>query len=120
MPSPEYRTSNPSTASTSSKRRDGSQRKGLRPIIVFFGVVALSILAAGAAFVWGPPYLALNALAALLIIWVLRINDRAGFIRSKEMRRAFQPRRHFNTAEVVLLIGLLMALIAESAFILIR
>ena len=54
--------------------------------------------------------------AILLQIAILRINDGRGFIRSREMRRAYEARRHFSILEVIILFLLIMAYMLAMAY----
>jgi hypothetical protein len=58
----------------------------------------------------------MTASAILLQIIILRINDGRGFIRSREMRRAYEARRHFSILEVIILFLLIMADMLAMAY----
>ena len=99
------------------KNRHRKHRRGLPAQVVFGLLVPLGLVSAGAVFVGGKPMAALAALACLLIAWALYVNDRKGFVRSKQMRRAHEPRRHFLPLEVILLFLLILLNVVAVAYV---
>jgi len=73
----------------------------------------------GGLFVFGKYFIPGTMLICGGILWVLYINDHRGFVRSKQMRRAHEPRRHFNAFEVLVLFGMVAANLLLMAYILI-
>jgi len=76
--------------------------------VVFYLAAIPSLAAAGYVYLKGVDSIAYAVGACILIIWVLIINDRGGFRRSRHMPRAGEPRRKFNELEIVGLGILLM------------
>ena len=58
----------------------------------------------------------LTGASIVLLIAMLLINDRRGFIRSREMRRAYEARRHFSIIETLALFLLVMAAMLSGAY----
>lgn len=100
-------------------KRRRRKRRGVPAPFVFYGVAALALVAAGAVYVLGGWLVALSALACGLIVYVLRVNDGRGFLKSKNMRRAYAPRAHFSRLEVIILCALLALNLFVSAFALV-
>lgn len=96
----------------SSQRKRHRRRKrrfrGIPAPVVFFFLVALALGTAGAIYVFRGWYTTAGLASGLAIVIALWVNDHRGFIRNSQMRRAYEARRHFNTVEIVLLIGLIM------------
>ena len=69
---------------------------------------------------WGPWFLFLVAASLLFNVWALIVSERRGFVRSNQIRRAFEPNRHFNAAQVFIVSALIMIQLAGAAFILLR
>lgn len=108
------------TPPSSSTRRRRKKRKaaGISPQVLFAVLAALAVAAMGAAYLLPPPFLAVSAVSCVLIGWALYVNDHAGFSRSKELRRAGEPRRHFNLFEVFVLMGLIFAEVFVAVYVL--
>ena len=99
------------------KRKRKSKKKIGLPAPVVFWLVA-PVGAAGivmpvideVGWVW------LTGCAIIVQIIILRLNDGRGFIRSREMRRAYEARRHFSILEVIVLFLLIMADMLAMAY----
>lgn len=102
------------------RRPRGGKRRGIAAPVVFYGVGAICSLGLGAFYMLGKDFFAIPVLTSTLILYVLYVNDRRGFIRSRQMRRAYQARGHFHVIEVLVLLGLLCATVLVTAFVLIR
>lgn len=64
---------------------------------------------------------ALIILAAMgFVAWTLRRSETKGFIRSGQMRRAFEPERHYSGVQTAILFGLLMVQALIAAFVFVR
>ena len=87
--------------------------------VVFYAVAALGLGAAGATYVLGGWAVAFSAVACGLIIAALYRNDGKGFLKSKNMRRAYAPRPHFTGLEVIVLCALLALNLFVAAFALV-
>ncbi|MBT6582605.1 MAG: hypothetical protein HOO17_12355 [Bacteroidetes Order II. Incertae sedis bacterium] len=81
---------------TKSKNRRSSKKRGLPAIVVFWLVAPFGVAGIGLPVVFGVDWVWLTGFAIILQISMLLINDRKGFIRSREMRRAYEARRHFS------------------------
>ena len=79
------------------------------------GVVGLAI-----ALVAGPVGVAGTVAAMAFTVWLLRRSETHGFVRSGQMRRAFEPERHFNGIQTMVLFGMLMVMTLVAAFALVR
>lgn len=99
------------------KRHDMSDRKTGLPAVVVFWLVA-PVGAAGAVL---PLSLNLGwawmTLSAIFVqVAILMTNDRRGFIKSREIRRAYEARRHFSMFETIILFLLVMTDILVLAY----
>lgn len=65
------------------------------------------------------PYVVLAASMAFKV-WAIRRSEREGFVKSREMRRAFEPARHFNGAQVFTLVVLIILEIGVATFLLVQ
>ncbi len=99
------------------KNRHRKHRRGLPAQVVSALLIPLGLASAGAVFVLGKPLAVLAAVSCLLIGWALYVNDRKGFVRSKQMRRAHEPRRHFLPLEVILLFILILLNVVAVAYV---
>lgn len=101
------------------KRRHRSRKRGLPAQVVFYLISLLSLGSIGLMFLPEPYWFAAGGVACLLIVWVLFINDHSGFVLSKQMRRAHEPRRHFSMAEQAILLALLVLNVVVACYLLI-
>ena len=101
------------------RRRRKHRWRGIPAPWVFYSLVLLGLASVGLVFVRGLPYMPLAVGFCLLTCVALVINDRKGFIRRRQMRRAFEARRNFNNLEVLVLVGLVMgnAYVTALAFL---
>lgn len=104
------------TKVTKSKKRRSEKKIGLPAIVVFWIVAPFGVAGIGLPVVWSVQWVWLTAFAIVLQIWMLLINDRKGFIRSREMRRAYEARRHFSILETIVLFLLIMADMLAAAY----
>ena len=97
------------------QRRSGKKR-GLPAIVVFWLVAPFGVAGVGLPVAMDVQWVWLTGFAIVLQIWMLLINDRTGFIRSREMRRAYEARRHFSILETIVLFLLIMADMLAAAY----
>ena len=57
--------------------------------------------------------------SVLFSVWSIWQSEQRGFVQSRQMRRAFEPARHFNGAQVLSLVVLMMAQIGLASYFLI-
>ena len=57
--------------------------------------------------------------SVLFSLWSIWHSEERGFVQSRQMRRAFEPARHFNGAQVLSLVVLIMAQIGLASYFLI-
>ena len=98
------------------KKRRSDKKVGLPAIVVFWLVAPFGVAGVGLPVVLDVQWVWLTAFAVALQIWMLLINDRKGFIRSREMRRAYEARRHFSILETIVLFLLIMADLLAAAY----
>ena len=101
---------------SSSKKRRSDKKRGLPAIVVFWLVAPFGVAGVALPVVIDVQWVWLTAAAVILQIWMLLINDRKGFIRSREMRRAHEARRHFSILETIVLFLLIMADMLAAAY----
>lgn len=107
------------------QRRSGSSRRHRRrrwwrrfsALVVFLALLPVGLFGMAAMVVYGKPMAVVSLAACGLIGWALYVNDQKGFHRSKEMRRAYDPRSHFNALEVVILLGLILMNVLVMAYV---
>jgi hypothetical protein len=104
-------------ARSGKKRKRRSDRKiGLPAPVVFWLVAPVGAAGIVMPVIQDVGWVWMTASAILLQIIILRINDGRGFIRSREMRRAYEARRHFSILEVIILFLLIMADMLAMAY----
>ena len=104
-------------ARASTKRNKRRDRKiGLPAIVVFWLVAPLGVAGAALPVVLNYGWVYLTFSAILVQIGILMLNDRRGFIRSREMRRAYESRRHFSILETIILFLLIMGDMLVAAY----
>ena len=103
-------------SSSSGKKRRSDKPRGLPAIVVFWLVAPFGVAGIGLPVVLDVQWVWLTAFAIVLQIWMLLINDRKVFIRSREMRRAYEARRHFSILETIILFLLIMADMLAAAY----
>ena len=85
--------------------------------IVFYAAVLAALLGIGLSFVLGETAgfgLLLGSVAFSL--WAVWKTEHGGFVRTHQMRRAFEPERHFNGVQVILVLLLVMAQIGVGLY----
>ncbi len=86
----------------------------------FLTSLTLGLASIAVAWVTGPVGLIAIAAAMAFIGWTLRRSETRGFVRSGQMRRAFEPERHFSGVQTAALFGMLMLQAVVGAFVLVR
>ena len=87
--------------------------------LVFGAAVVLSVLTIGLLMLLEEPLIPTVIASAAFNCWALVTNDRKGFSRSKEMRRAYEPERHFTSGQILFMIGLLMLQVGAVTYVLV-
>lgn len=104
-------------ARSNKKRKRRSEKKyGLPAPVVFFLVAPIGVAGVVMPVIESVEWVWLTGFAIILQIVILRVNDGRGFIRSREMRRAYEARRHFSILEVITLFLLIMADMLAMAY----
>lgn len=104
-------------ARSGKKRKRRSNKKiGLPAPVVFWLVAPVGAAGIVMPVIEDVNWVWLTGSAILLQIIILRINDGRGFIRTREMRRAYEARRHFSILEVIVLFLLIMADMLAMAY----
>ncbi len=98
------------------KKRRSQKKRGLPAWVVFWLVAPIGAAGVVTPVILDVQWVALTGAAILLQIGMLLINDRKGFIRSREMRRAYEARRHFSILETIVLFLLIMADMLSAAY----
>lgn len=89
-------------------------------LLYFVIALGLALLTTALPFVFGPALLVLTLGSFLFTIWALRRSDGRGFVKSTQIRRAFEPARHFNGAQMFVLFVTLIVQAGAAAFVLLR
>lgn len=86
--------------------------------VVFVICTAASLASVGLA-LWINGWAWLLLLGAIALnLWALITSERRGFVRSNQLRRAFEPSRHFNAAQSFTIIVLIMLQVGAGAYVL--
>jgi hypothetical protein len=83
------------------KRRRG---RGIPAPVIFFFLFGVGLASAAGVYVLKDPFLPVPFVVSIFTAYALYVNDHSGFIRKKQMRRAYEARRTFVNVEVVLLL----------------
>lgn len=91
-----------------------------RNVTLFYFVLAISLalLSIALPVLFGAPLLVLTLASFLFTIWTLRRSDGRGFVKSTQIRRAFEPARHFNGGQVFVLFTTLILQAGVAAYVL--
>lgn len=98
------------------RKHRGDRKVGLPAPVVFWLVAPVGAAGIVMPVIEDVNWVWMTAFAIVLQIMILRINDSRGFIRSREMRRAYEARRHFSILEVIILFLLVMADMLAMAY----
>lgn len=105
-----------SARKTPSRKRRADKKRGLPAWVVFWLTAPIGVAGIIMPMIESVEWVALTGFAIVLQIVMLRINDGRGFIRSREMRRAYEARRHFSILETIVLFLLIMADMLAAAY----
>jgi len=63
-------------------------------------------------------YIYLIGLSLIMNVWSIIQSERNGFVKAKEMRRAFEPPRHFSGFQILIVVLLILAEIGVGVVVL--
>lgn len=98
------------------RKRKSNKKIGLPAPVVFWLVAPIGAAGVVMPVIDEVGWVWLTGCAIIVQIIILRLNDGRGFIRSREMRRAYEARRHFSILEVIVLFLLIMADMLAMAY----
>ena len=98
------------------RKRKSNKKIGLPAPVVFWLVAPVGAAGIVMPVIDEVGWVWLTDSAIIVQIIILRLNDGRGFIRSREMRRAYEARRHFSILEVIVLFLLIMADMLAMAY----
>lgn len=86
-------------------------------------VFALALMLSGASLVldpvFNPVFPVFTAVSLFFNLWSLYRSDRGGFVKAKEMRRAYEPRRQFSGLQTFVLLLLVMSQVGTGTYVLV-
>lgn len=89
-------------------------------LIVFCTALAGAVLSLSLPFLAGEiAGIVVTACSVAYSIWAIWTSEHGGFVRTRQMRRAFEPQRHFNGVQVLLLLLLIMIQLGLTSYLLI-
>jgi hypothetical protein len=88
-------------------------------MVIFVACLVLSLASLGILVAAGVPGLIAVVISVALNVGAIIISERRGFVRTTQLRRAFEPARNFNSAQVGLIVLVVMAQITAGLFVLI-
>ncbi len=86
---------------------------------IFTATFLLAVISLALPFVLGAWGVVGVIVSMAFSIWAIHKSDTSGFIRTSQIRRAFESARHFNIGQVILLFGLLLVQVLISAYALV-
>lgn len=87
--------------------------------VVFWGSLALSLVSLGLTVLLGDDVIVLLTVSTAANLAVLYRNEQGGFVRSRELRRAYEPARHLNAAQLITIFFAVVAQCMLGAYVLI-
>jgi len=87
-----------------------------KTLIIFTTVTILSIASVALTLAFGTPWFPLIIFSVLAGAFSIYKSEKEGFVRSKEIRRSYEPPRHYNSAQVLTVVVLIMAQIGVFAY----
>lgn len=88
--------------------------------VVFWSAMLLSCASLGLVVVLNEPYVWLSLLVLLVSVafnlWSVRRSENSGFVQSREYRRAYEPARRFNMAQVFVVFAVVMVQCGLGAY----
>lgn len=84
--------------------------------VVFATCSLASLLSIVLVLLLGNLLLVLLALSVGYNVWALVVSERHGFVKTNQIRRAFEPERHFNAAQVFVIVVLIMVQVGTAAY----
>lgn len=85
--------------------------------IVFWGVVLFSMVSILVVLIF-QQYVYLLAVSLVFNLLSILQSERNGFVKAKEMRRAFEPPRHFTGFQILILVLLIVSEIGVGLLVL--
>ena len=99
------------------RKKSVKRRLSIPAPLVFYATATLAALSTAVVYLWGDRFLGFSLGACLLIIITLLVNERAGFSRSRQVRRSHEARDKFTILEVAVLFVLLLGCIFISVLV---
>jgi hypothetical protein len=90
-----------------------------RTQLIFTAAFLLALLSLALPFAIGTVGVAIILASMAFSIWAIHKSDTTGFIKTSQIRRAFESARHFNMGQVILLFGLLLLQVLIGAYALV-
>ena len=84
--------------------------------LIFWSAVFLSLISLVLALVAHSFLSLLLVISAAFNLWCIRTSDRSGFVKTKQLRRAHEPARRFNSMQTFVLLGLVMCQIGVGTY----
>lgn len=91
-----------------------------RTSFVFWTATLFSLLSVALVLALDDSLAFLLLLSILYNLWSVVKSERSGFIKTRQIRRAYEPARHFNVAQVMTVLLLAMAQFGLGAYVLLR
>lgn len=87
-----------------------------KTLAIFTSVVLLALGSSAITLIFGKVWIPLVLASVLLGIGVVYKSEKEGFVKSKEIRRSYEPPRHFNSAQTLTVVLLIMVQIGVCAY----
>ncbi len=85
-------------------------------LVVFLVAIFLSVVSVGLTVTQGKWFVILLAASVLANLLSIRKSEKTGFIKTNQMRRAHEPPRHFNAAQTLSLMGIVLVQVILGAY----
>lgn len=87
-----------------------------KTLVIFISVVILALGSSAVTLLFGKSWIPLVLVSVLLGIGAIYKSEKEGFVKSKEIRRSYEPPRHFNSAQTLTVVTLIMVQIGVCAY----
>lgn len=84
--------------------------------LVFWTAVLLSLLSIALVFLFNPWFLILLGASIGFNFWCVIKSDGEGFVKSKHLRRAYEPARRFNAVQMIIILALIIGQISIGTY----
>ncbi len=87
-----------------------------KTLVIFGSVIVLALASTGLTLFYGKVWIPLVLFSVACGVASIYKSEKEGFVKSKEIRRSYEPPRHFNSAQTLTVVVLIMAQVGVCAY----